>query len=153
MKPPIFEWTCNARFIKLLKLNCTNVILIKSNVEFALHFRTRTLGISQEFDEFFIATSIKTLSNVVHDRSWCPLYLILQTEIAVERTFGCGTVNHLRKLSPQLPRFNLLKTLNFHETIKCQKRPTKNQELAILYCHASAIGRFSSLTPEKTFVI
>lgn len=101
---------------ELLKPVRIDVLLIQSHVEFALNLRAGTLGIPQEPDEFLVASTVKALGNVVHDRTGGPLNLILQAEVLGKRTRPRCVIHLTCEFPPQLPTLNTLETFDFHQT-------------------------------------
>ena len=97
-----------------MELIRSNVLLVEGDVEFALDFRTGSLGIPEKFDEFLVAASIESFGNVVHDGAGGPLDLVFESEIADEiALLGC-LINLPGQLSGQLPRFDFFEALDFH---------------------------------------
>jgi hypothetical protein len=59
--------TCfSGLFVNIFEFVGRNVLFIQGDLEFALDFRARPLGISQEPDELRIRLGIETFGNIMH---------------------------------------------------------------------------------------
>ena len=61
--------TIGSGLINFFKLFLADIPTIQSTIELRLDFTRRALGVSKKSDEFIWGTIVKTLGNVVHNRS------------------------------------------------------------------------------------
>ena len=82
-----------SEIVESLELVGIDVFLVQCDIEFALDLGTGTLRIPEEFDEFLVASAIKTLGDVVHDGAGGPLDLIFESEVPDELSLIGDAVN------------------------------------------------------------
>jgi hypothetical protein len=82
---------------------------VKGANELAADFGTGALGVGKESGEFRMGSAIKTLGNVVHDRSHGSIELIGKSEVPAKGTGLENLPEPLIQDSSDLPSFNFLK--------------------------------------------
>ncbi len=103
--------------IEALELALLYICEIESNVQMALYLDAGGLSDGQIADEFNLAVTPKTLSNVSHDGNARPLDLIPKSKISGEWSDTRSAVNLSRQLPGELPTFNILES-RYHHTKK-----------------------------------
>lgn len=101
-------------FVSVLEFGHGYAVLVQSDIEFTLHFRTCAFGVAQEPDKLRIGVGIEALGNIVHGRSGSILDLSFQPVSLLEARLPGQAVGLAGQFARQFPCLNILKPLNLH---------------------------------------
>jgi len=91
-----------------------DVLLVERDIEFTLHLGAGPLSIAEEANELNVASTIESLSDIVHHRTGSTLNLVAKAEVLAEVAASRPRVDPFRQLPRVLPGFYVFEPADCH---------------------------------------